>query len=433
MPVFLSILIMILMLSVLALVHEWGHFICARIFKVKVVEFSVFMGPKIFSKTSKKTGTKFSLRLIPLGGYCTFEDDRGEENAPDSLYAQKWYKRAIIFLGGVTMNFLLAWIIAAVIVGSGYFTDTRIQTVNESSIAYFVGIREGDKLEKMNGLDTVTGTDVNLATYGIQDQDPSDEVMKSHYTLKYDRNGTKIYYDVSKEINMVREEYEDADGKTQSELTVHDYSYTVIRKENGTETEYRYMVQVNLIPEKRDKAVCTVVKMTDGEVVSDRDEVIEAELFNTLGNSNYHVIDSKNPFVLLGKGFLEMISMIKSVYISLWWIITGKVGLSGLMGPIGLTSVVSDVVGANAQANVKLLTLANMAALISANLGVINALPIPGLDGCHLLFILIELLRGGKKISAKTQAIISYVGLGLMILLAVVIAGSDVVRIISGG
>ena len=94
MPIFLSILIMILMLSVLTIVHELGHFICARIFKVNVVEFSIFMGPKLFSRKSKKHGTQFTLRLIPLGGYCAFEDDRGDANSPKSLYSQKWYKRA---------------------------------------------------------------------------------------------------------------------------------------------------------------------------------------------------------------------------------------------------------------------------------------------------------------------------------------------------
>lgn len=432
MSVFLSILIMILMLSVLTIVHEWGHYVCARIFKVKVTEFSIFMGPKIFQRTGKKTGTKFTIRAIPLGGYCAFEDDNGDTSSPDSLYVQKWWKRAIIFAGGVTMNFILAWVLATLIVGSGFFTDTTLDRVSEDSIAYFAGIREGDSLTKFDSLDTLTGTDINLASYGIKDMDPSDEVMSSHYTLVYDRKGTKATYDISKNINYVKVTGE-VDGKETEELTVGDYSYRILRTEGGKTTEYYCFVKVNGISDEGDKAFCTVTKKIDGESVSEADEEITAENYCALGNSSYHVINTMNPFVLLGRGFLEMISMIKSVYVSLWWIITGKVGLDGLAGPIGLTGVVSDVVSASAGVSIKVITLVNMAALISANLGVINALPIPGLDGSHLLFIVIELIRGGKKIPPKYQNIISYVGLALMILLAVIVAGSDIIKLIQGG
>ncbi|MCR5695225.1 MAG: RIP metalloprotease RseP [Clostridia bacterium] len=432
MPVVLSILIMILMLSVLTIVHEWGHFICARIFKVKVVEFSIFMGPKLFQKTSKKTGTKFTLRAIPLGGYCAFEDDQGDANAPDSLYAQKWYKRAIIFAGGVTMNFLLAWLITTFIVGSGYFTTTRLEKVSEDSIAYFVGIREGDSLVKFDDLLTSTGTDVTLAGYGIEDLDKSDEVMHSHYVLTYRRDGSDIKYDISKIINY-KIVTKAVDGTETEGLEIDDYSYTVIRTENGRSTEYVYTAKINSFSEERDKAFCTVTKTVDGVKEYEGEEAVTAENYCTLANSGFHVVSTWNPFELIGHAFLEMISMIKSVYVSLWWIITGKIGLNGLAGPIGLTSVVSDVVGAEAGVSLKIITLVNMAALISANLGVVNALPIPGLDGSHLLLILIEVITGGKKLPPKTQAIISYVGLGLMILLAVFVAGNDIYKLIAGG
>ena len=82
MSVVLSILIMIFMLSILVVVHEWGHFIVARLFKVKVNEFSIFMGPKLFQRTSKKTGMIFSIRALPFGGYCALEGEV-EDDAPE--------------------------------------------------------------------------------------------------------------------------------------------------------------------------------------------------------------------------------------------------------------------------------------------------------------------------------------------------------------
>lgn len=161
---------------------------------------------------------------------------------------------------------------------------------------------------------------------------------------------------------------------------------------------------------------------------------MDLSVVGVMGNSNYTYGKTYNPFKLLHYGFNEMVSMVKSVYVSLYWIITGQVGLDAVSGPVGLTTVVKDVVSTDAaSAALKILTIVNMAALISVNLGVINFLPFPGLDGCHLLFIIIELLRGGKRISPEKQGIISMIGLGILIVLAVVIMGADIMRIIRGG
>ena len=124
--------------------------------------------------------------------------------------------------------------------------------------------------------------------------------------------------------------------------------------------------------------------------------------------------------------------MVKSIYLSLWWLISGTVGLEAVSGPIGLTSLVDTVVS-ESSINIgdKLLTLINMTALISVNLGVFNMLPFPGLDGFHVVFIIIELLRGGKKVSPNIQNIISTIGLGLLILLSIVIMFSDIFKLVN--
>ena len=204
-----------------------------------------------------------------------------------------------------------------------------------------------------------------------------------------------------------------------------------MKNPDGNSTEYVYKNTPVTINEK--DVVCDVQKIVDGKTVYEGQETLDIYLVNTLGNSDFFYEKTFNPFKLIHRGFNEMVSMVKSVYISLYWIITGQVGLNAVSGPIGLTTVVEDVVSTEGvNLGIKALQLVNMAALISANLGVMNFLPFPGLDGCHLLFIVIELLRGGKKIPPEKQGLISMIGLGLLILLAVVIMGADIMRIING-
>lgn len=428
MTVFISILVMLLILSVLTIIHEWGHFIAARIFKVKVTEFSIFMGPKIFSRVSKKTGTVFSVRCLPIGGFCAFEDDNGNADSPDSLNSQKWYKRAIIFSAGVIMNIVLALILSIVIcIFTGYST-TEIVEVHPDSTAAFVGIEAGDRLYSIDGMRTVTLTDESLASYAIKDTNPADEIMDSHYTLVYKKkNGQKIHYDVSKHAEYGTT----VDENGEKVYRLLNYTYTINKTYGDYKGTYVYRSIIKSYDDKT--AVCDVKKTAAGVEMSSEEQVLDLSVVGVLGNSNYFYGKTYNPFKLVYYGFNEMVSMVKSVYVSLYWIVTGKVGLNAVSGPIGLTTVVEDVVSTNAaSAALKILTLINLAALISANLGVFNFLPFPGLDGCHLLFIVIELIRGGKKIPPEKQGLISMIGLAVLIVLAVVIMGADIMRIING-
>ena len=154
--------------------------------------------------------------------------------------------------------------------------------------------------------------------------------------------------------------------------------------------------------------------------------------YNRLGGDTFTFVKTYNPFKIIGHSGKYLVSMVKSIYTSLFWLIDGTVGLEAVSGPVGLTTVVDDVVGEKSISFwVKLLTLMNMTALISVNLGVFNMLPFPGLDGFHVIFIIVELIRGGKKVSPKIQNIISTVGLVLLMALAVLIMFSDIFKIVS--
>lgn len=184
MTTFLYVLLAIVVLLFMVMVHELGHYIAGKILKFKITEFSIGFGKAIFSHTSKKTGEKFSLRIFPLGGYCSFygeEDDGTAEKLDDNknivdvkqndgvpFNSQKPWKRIIVFLAGVTMNFITAilfsWILLCAV---GYDVPQIIDysstiNVDENGQSIF---QKGDVITHINGekIDFAFGVNFNTA------------------------------------------------------------------------------------------------------------------------------------------------------------------------------------------------------------------------------------------------------------------------------
>ena len=430
MSIAISILVMLIMLSILTIVHEWGHFIAARIFKVKVTEFSIFMGPCLWSKTSKKSGTKYSIRALPIGGYCAFEDDQGNADAPDSLNSQKWYKRLVIFIAGVFLNIVLAFVITIIMLFfTGYQTNT-ISSVPENTVMSVVGIEKGDKLVEINDHTVLTPTDYDIYSYAIADNNEDPLTMDSHYTLLYEKkDGSDLFCDISKQIIFTTEK--DAEGKEIKKT--ESYRYTVVTND-GKSDKKSYVLFSKLLEQPTETSTqlrCELTITADGNTTTEEVN-LTGKNYNRLGGDTFTFVKTYNPFKIIGHSGKYLVSMVKSIYTSLFWLIDGTVGLEAVSGPVGLTTVVDDVVGEKSISFwVKLLTLMNMTALISVNLGVFNMLPFPGLDGFHVIFIIVELIRGGKKVPPNIQNIISTVGLVLLMALAVLIMFSDIFKIVS--
>ncbi|MGN1201059.1 MAG: site-2 protease family protein, partial [Candidatus Caccovivens sp.] len=146
----LYILLAVVILLFMVLIHEFGHYVAGKILKFKITEFSVGFGFPIFSKTNKKTGEKFSLRIFPLGGYCAFEgeDDDKESASPTAFNNQKPWKRIIVFLAGVTANFLTAIIFSWVLLSTiGYDVPQVARDVTYNENVFM----EGDVITHIDG------------------------------------------------------------------------------------------------------------------------------------------------------------------------------------------------------------------------------------------------------------------------------------------
>ncbi len=432
MSIIFSILIMLLILTVLVVVHEWGHYISARIFGVKVNEFSIFMGPKIYSRVGKKTGVVFSIRCLPLGGFCAMEGEETTEDSDTAFCNKPWWQRTIILLSGVFMNFILALVIVTVIFMI-YGYDTReVSYTNDFMPAAIMGIEPGDKIIEYNGYDVLNPIDYNLVNYAVKENENTFVVRKS--------DGKEIEYKLVKSIDNKNKNAsieiftinEKSENKIGSYIATWDTDYLHIINQTTEllNTRYKFFKDENG-SYLCEKSVCEANNYISTENIYTSDEV--KSILASYSPEKIGFSFSKengNIFESIGNAAVYNVSMVKSVFNSIKWMITGRLDLDAMSGPIGLTTVVDDVVTAEASIWARIVSLLDMAALISANLAAFNVLPIPGLDGGKLIFILVELFRRGKKVPPEKEAIVSLIFLALLILFSIFIAGNDILRII---
>ena len=353
------ILLAILLLAILIVVHEWGHFIAARITGIQVNEFSVGMGPRLLGWKSKKhPETDFSVRAIPLGGFCSFfgeDDTKGIEKLDlRSFSNQSVWKRLFVIVMGPMMNFVLAFVLATAFFWVSGRTvavgiDPYIAGVTAAGPAYSAGMMEGDVVESVNGENVLDGTMETLLKK-ISDWKEGDDPL----SMKVRR------------------------GDETLDLTMSPL---------WDETEGRMRIGVVIGGKYR----------------------TQTEPVTFLGgfSESWHMCVNAGGAIL---GALKDL------------VTTGK-GLDETSGPVGIVAIVSgEVKEGGLSAFVQLLVL------ISINLGLMNLLPIPGLDGSRLVFGLVEVIRR-KPVPPEKEAMVHLAGMVLLFGLMIVITFRDVLRL----
>lgn len=340
------VLIGILLLGILVAVHEFGHFIAARISGIEVMEFAIGMGPKIVGWTGK-SGTKFTLRCIPLGGFCAFygEDDvEGKSTDDPRAYGkQNVWKRIFTVVMGPMMNFVLALVVAF-----GFF--------------FFLG-----KAVSLPVVDSLMA-DYPAAAAGLL---PGDRIIQVDDASVED--SAAIVAALSKgseaKVTVLREDEE--------------HTFTIIPKWN--EEDQRYLIGIYFAQ--------TRLKLNFLDSV-------RAGWDNCLYAGSV-IIDT------LGTLFT-------------------KEGLEQVAGPVGAVAVVSQAVEADG-----LDAFLSLLMMISVNLGLMNLLPIPGLDGSRILFHLIEAVRG-KPIKPEREALVHLIGMVFLLGMMLFFTYKDIMRLIFG-
>ena len=442
-----SIVVVLIMLGVLATLHELGHYWMARLLKIKVFEVSIFVGPKLLKWKHKDVD--FSLRMIPIGAYVRFSeiDEEGkavESKDPDLLLNQPRIKRLLVALAGPVMNLCLGILIFLIMFWTTGFTSTNIIKPEKSSqlAAYSDMVNDGDTVMAVNGVRVYTSFDL------IFEMDSADPTNDMDLTIRSKETGKK--FDVT--LNPVVRARPMLLITVENKQANNEYKgwkvYSVSEEQNNGNPVIKagdYITHINgksvddedfedFLYNITDEVV-SVTYVRDGE--SHTDDIVPkyVDSVNSRGVTllQYKVNSVGKFFSALGYAAKMPASIMNISIRGVKDIIAGKVKAYNLVsGPIGITTMVNDVV-ADEQDTVadKVYVLIMLSAVISIALAFSNLLPIPGLDGIQIIFIAVEMVIG-RKLSEKAEARLTVVGFVIIVLLLILAFVSDILRIIFG-
>lgn len=452
----MGIIKMLLLLSVLILVHEAGHFLAAKFFKMKVAKFGFGLpiGPTLWQK--QIGDLQVLVHAFLLGGYVAFPDDEKDDvlpaDSPDRFMNRPIYQRLVVVSAGVVANILCAILFVYLVAGlwgqlpSGKYETTVHKIVAEKNESVWdSGMQEGDKIIKVNGIETTLPSGISYfaklsakfdgkadETYINQNYDKlkklnhaftKDEIIPADVTIKLPQVGTESQVKLTKDQLMGLEKIKDTQielNEIQKELREKVYGKNYYISDGKTTlNDIAYALSDNIRP-----LIVTVER--NGELIDlktiypNKDGIIGFE-------KNYKeiMIPTKN-FKSIIKGSNQY--LFNNTYMLLYGlkqIFTGKVPINDLHGVILITKIGGDKI-----ANEGIFSGILLAALISLDLAIVNFLPIPALDGGHVLFLLIEKLRG-RKLDEDTINKIGNAGFMFLIILMIYVIFNDIWALIT--
>lgn len=344
MEVIKTALIAILVFGFLIFIHEFGHYIFARIFKVTITEFSLGMGPKLLWYDSKKTGIRYCLSAIPFGGYVAMVGEDSESDDPNAFNKKPAWQRLIITVAGATVNILVGVLLVVIICAASNMQGTTIKEFYELKPEYVDSSTEG--------------------TFLVGDEITEVDGKRVHFLeeLNYEimRNGHEPI-----DITVIR------DGK---EITLQDVSFIIVE--------------------------------TQGQKI---------------GLIDFETEPMKKSFVNVAKySVLKCVLIVRMCYESILDLITGRFSVEAVSGPVGIAESLGNAAAAGVA------PLLDIAALISINLGLMNLLPIPALDGGRSVLIIVEMITK-KKLPPNVEAKINGISLAVLLGLSALIMLKDII------
>ncbi len=440
------ILIGVLLFELIIFIHEFGHFITAKKSGIKVNEFSLGMGPKIFS--FGKGETKYSLRIFPIGGFCSMEGEDEESPEPRAFNNAKVWKRMIVIIAGAVMNIILGFVLMfVVVVQQDAYSSTEVQSFPATSFSSCTGLQSGDVIKEINGYGISTSMDFNYpistaelktvdgSTLEIYKEDCGNNLYNMAVSLVQDKNNKLSDEQVSK-VNELLSKSTNEIVKAKSKedaYSIYENYYKEINDACGIKD---YKVEKIVEKETRKRYTADILVERNGEEKLLKN--VQFFTYTTKDNSDPQVsIDfyvkpiDKTIGSVLSQTFKQTISTCKMIYASLGGLLTGKFGLKDMSGPIGIASAVTTVASESLSSGFMsaVNSIIYVMMIITVNLGLFNMLPFPALDGGRFVFLIIEVIRG-KSVPRKVEAIVNGIGMGLLILLMILITANDIFKLI---
>ena len=348
----------VLLFGLIIFFHEFGHFFTAKLSGVRVNEFALGMGPKLFSFTRGET--RYALRLLPIGGFCAMEGEDEESSDPRAFGSRPVWQRIIVVAAGGIMNILLAIIFMMILrCQANVFATTQIAKFAEASPLETAGLQVGDVITSINDYRVYTDQDLSFAL-SMASLDVTEETVNIDLTVRRGKEALRF-----------------------------------------------------------DDVAVNTVESSDGM----RHIVLD---FYVAGQE-------KNVLTVITKSFSDTVSAVRMVFKSLVGLLTGQFGLNEMAGPVGTAQAVTQVAseGLKQSFGQGVNSIIYMMLIISVNLGIVNLLPLPALDGGRLVFLLVELIFR-KPVPPKYEGWVHAGGMVALLTLMVVVTFNDILRIFKG-
>jgi Predicted membrane-associated Zn-dependent proteases 1 len=347
----LLVIIAILLFGFIIFIHEFGHFFTAKLSGIRVNEFAIGMGPTLLHFTRGET--QYSLRALPIGGYCAMEGE-DEESADNRAFNNKpIWKRILVVIMGAVMNIVLGLVIMMVILGQQpAFSSTTIAKFNPEAATQAAGLRVGDTFTSIDGYKVHGDRDLSFALSTANPDSVDIQIL---------RDGKPM------EFKNVKFNTKTADGK---KILALDFYVQAIHKNVGT---------------------------------------------------------------LIVKSAQDTVSTVRMVWYSLIGLVSGKYGFNDVAGPVGAANAIGQAASIGLQQNfmAALNNILMMMMIITVNLGVVNLMPFPALDGGRLVFLIVEGIRR-KPVNPKYEGWVNAAGFAVLMGFMLIVTFSDILRLVTG-
>ena len=421
----LTLITFILTISIIVLVHEFGHYCVARFFNIEVDNFSIGFGKVLLKKKIK--GTEFCLRAIPLGGFVAFSQAI-KEKSNIAFEDAKLFQRSLVILAGPLINFIFAFLLIVVIVsGTQQRIIPTLTHIEDNSFAESIGMKEGDVLTYINGDPVLSVTEIQRAY--------KEELLQS---IQLNREGKNLsllipdksiddmglYFFPNKQNSvLVKAVLEDMPAKLANINPGSIISFINEKEVLSVEGA------VDIIKNSPNKEI-VITSLLNGKtqthtitpIIQDKKGIVGMELKSNM-DYKYHIKSFKyNTLEIIPQSIYKMIMVTNTIIDALWKLVTGKISLDNLAGPISIANYSYDSVNAG------LISFLSFLIILNINVGLINLLPIPTLDGGHLLFYCIEFFTG-KRVEGKKMLISQQLGVIFLLLIFLIAVYNDILKL----
>lgn len=405
-----TILIALVVFGVITAIHEFGHFIVAKKCDVKVLKFAIGMGPCLLKKQIGET--EYSLRLFPIGGYCSME---GEDEASDNERAfnnKKPWQRFLVLIAGATMNIILGFVlIIAVTCMDENICENKIGGFRANATSSQCGLQAGDEIVKIDNMHVFTETDISYKLNNTTDDTFDLTVKRGGKTVKLD--DVKFYhryyyyyfyYASTDEQSGEQIIIKNPQDYTQDELDA--FEKVIVKDiENLSDEEKSYVRLMKILTDEAQE------KYTADEL---------AQFLTAESTFDFYITTKdKTVFGVLGYSLKKTVTYSRLIIMTFIDLLRGKYGIKDMSGPIGVIDVISDATK-NGIYDVLVIVI-----IITINVGIFNLLPLPALDGGRIVFVILEAIRR-KPVPPQAEGFVHFIGFALLMLLTLVVTFSDI-------